>query len=175
VSAHPLQLSPQAKKHFAGARRRDHGWERTLAKQRNLPRVEGHRHGAESVRAVVRAAAKSASSISPCSLLGRNWSRPKEEVRYVDEISGALSQDESPSCSVTHVASKVIGQIYRCPNRRTARTDSAPCRCLHAGQIALFGPASVPIHDHGDVRRENAFRLRTELKWMSAHDALSNS
>ena len=56
MSAHLLPLSPEAKgalpTHVAIIMDGNGRW----AKQRHLPRVEGHRHGVESVRAVVRAA-----------------------------------------------------------------------------------------------------------------------
>src|SRR6266487_1873179 len=56
MSASPSHLSPQARAvlptHVAIIMDGNGRW----AKQRRLPRVEGHRHGVESVRAVVRAA-----------------------------------------------------------------------------------------------------------------------
>ena len=56
MSAHPLHLSTQAKAtlptHVAVIMDGNGRW----AKERGLPRVEGHRNGVESVRAVVRAA-----------------------------------------------------------------------------------------------------------------------
>ena len=55
MSSHPVQLSPQAKAtlpaHVAIIMDGNGRW----AKQRGLPRVEGHRNGVESVRTVVRA------------------------------------------------------------------------------------------------------------------------
>src|SRR3954453_15635188 len=51
------------------------------AKQRSLPRVEGHRNGAESVRAVVRTAGEiGIKYLTLYAFSVENWSRPKEEV-----------------------------------------------------------------------------------------------
>ncbi|PYI87549.1 MAG: isoprenyl transferase, partial [Verrucomicrobia bacterium] len=56
MSSHSPQLSRQARAllptHVAIIMDGNGRW----AKERSLPRVEGHRHGAESVRAVVRSA-----------------------------------------------------------------------------------------------------------------------
>src|ERR1041384_6000645 len=59
------------------------------AKERSLPRIEGHRHGAESVRAVVRAAGEvGIKYLTLYAFSVENWSRPKEEVdtlmKYLD-------------------------------------------------------------------------------------------
>jgi len=55
MSSHPPQLSPQAKANIpTHVAIHDDGNGR-WAKQRGLPRVEGHRNGVESVRATVRA------------------------------------------------------------------------------------------------------------------------
>src|SRR5213083_1285285 len=51
------------------------------AKQRGLPRIEGHRHGAESVRAVVRTAGEiGIKYLTLYAFSVENWSRPQEEV-----------------------------------------------------------------------------------------------
>src|ERR687888_253058 len=59
------------------------------AKQRHLSRIEGHRQGAESVRAVVRAAGEiGLKYLTLYAFSVENWSRPKEEVdtlmKYLD-------------------------------------------------------------------------------------------
>src|SRR6187551_4058538 len=51
------------------------------AKQRHLPRVEGHRQGVESVRAVVRAAGEiGLKYLTLYAFSVENWNRPKDEV-----------------------------------------------------------------------------------------------
>src|SRR5207249_618342 len=89
MSTHSPQLSPQARAglpaHVALIMDGNGRW----AKQRNLPRVEGHRHGAESVRAVVRAAGEvGIKYLTLYAFSVENWSRPKEEVdtlmKYLD-------------------------------------------------------------------------------------------
>ena len=63
------------------------------AKQRRLPRVEGHRHGVESVRAVVRAAGEAGvKHLTLYAFSVENWNRPKDEVDTLDAIPGAVSE-----------------------------------------------------------------------------------
>src|SRR5213594_3852727 len=51
------------------------------AKKRHLPRVEGHRHGAESVKTVVRAAGEAGIKyLTLYAFSTENWNRPKDEV-----------------------------------------------------------------------------------------------
>lgn len=61
---------------------------RRWAKARNLPRVEGHRRGAEAVRATVRAAADlGIGYLTLFAFSSENWRRPLAEV---DDLMGLL-------------------------------------------------------------------------------------
>src|SRR5258708_26431864 len=51
------------------------------AKQRHLPRVEGHRIGAESVRSIIRVAGElGIKYLTLYAFSVENWNRPKDEV-----------------------------------------------------------------------------------------------
>ena len=51
------------------------------AKERRLPRVEGHRRGVESVRAIVRACGEvGVKYLTLYAFSVENWNRPKDEV-----------------------------------------------------------------------------------------------
>src|SRR5579871_3410969 len=51
------------------------------ARQRHLPRVEGHREGAESVRAIIRASGElGIKYLTLYAFSVENWNRPKDEV-----------------------------------------------------------------------------------------------
>src|SRR3954454_3540133 len=57
------------------------------AKRRGLPRIEGHRKGADSVRDVVRAAREMGlKALTLYAFSEQNWSRPMEEVRALMEL-----------------------------------------------------------------------------------------
>jgi undecaprenyl diphosphate synthase len=86
------------------------------AKQRSLPRIEGHRHGAESVRAVVRAAGEiGIKYLTLYAFSVENWSRPKEEVDTLMKYLDRYLRNEVGELQKNNVRLEVIGQIYRLP------------------------------------------------------------
>ncbi len=86
------------------------------AKQRQLPRVEGHRVGAESVRAVVRAAGElGIKYLTLYAFSTENWNRPKEEVDTLMKYLARYLRTELAELQRNNVRLEVIGQIYRLP------------------------------------------------------------
>src|SRR5216117_3382943 len=86
------------------------------AKQRNLPRIEGHRHGAESVRAVVRTAGEiGIKYLTLYAFSVENWSRPKDEVDTLMKYLARYLKKEAAELDKNNVRLEVIGQIYRLP------------------------------------------------------------
>jgi undecaprenyl diphosphate synthase len=86
------------------------------AKQRNLPRIEGHRHGAESVRAVVRAAGEiGIKYLTLYAFSVENWNRPKEEVDTLMKYLDRYLRTEAGELMKNNVRLEAIGQIYRLP------------------------------------------------------------
>ena len=115
MSTH-LQLSAQARSilptHVAIIMDGNGRW----AKQRSLPRIEGHRHGAESVRAVVRAAGEiGIKYLTLYAFSVENWSRPKEEVDTLMKYLDRYLRNEVGELQKNNVRLEVIGQIYRLP------------------------------------------------------------
>ncbi len=86
------------------------------ARQRNLPRIEGHRHGAESVRATVRAAGQlGIKYLTLYAFSVENWSRPQEEVDTLMKYLARYLKSEIAELNRYNVRLDVIGQIYRLP------------------------------------------------------------
>src|SRR3954471_20886523 len=57
------------------------------AKRRGLPRIEGHRKGADSVREVVRASREiGVKALTLYAFSSQNWQRPVDEVRTLMEL-----------------------------------------------------------------------------------------
>ncbi len=115
MSTH-LQLSPLAKAmlptHVAIIMDGNGRW----AKQRSLPRVEGHRNGAESVRTIVRAAGEiGIKYLTVYAFSVENWSRPKEEVDTLMKYLDRYLRSEVGELDRCNVRLEVIGQIYRLP------------------------------------------------------------
>ena len=116
MSAHLLQLSAQAKAtlptHVAIIMDGNGRW----AKQRHLPRVEGHRHGVESVRTVVRAAGEvGVKYLTLYAFSVENWYRPKDEVDTLMKYLARFLKTEIGELNRNNVRLEVIGQIYRLP------------------------------------------------------------
>ena len=116
MSSQPLQLSTQAKAtlptHVAIIMDGNGRW----AKERGLPRVEGHRNGVESVRAVVRAAGEvGIKYLTLYAFSVENWNRPKDEVDTLMKYLARFLKNEIGELTRNNVRLEVIGQIYRLP------------------------------------------------------------
>ena len=128
----PVHLSAEAKSslptHVAIIMDGNGRW----AKQRGLPRIEGHRHGAESVRAVVRTAGEiGIKYLTLYAFSVENWSRPKEEVDTLMKYLARYLKKEAAELHKNNVRLEVIGQIYRLPEpvqQQLARTITALSR-----------------------------------------------
>jgi undecaprenyl diphosphate synthase len=86
------------------------------AKQRGLPRVEGHRNGVESVRAMVRACGElGVKYLTLYAFSVENWNRPKDEVDTLMKYLARFLKNEVGELTRNNVRLEVIGQIYRLP------------------------------------------------------------
>ncbi len=86
------------------------------ARARGLPRVEGHRHGAESARIIVRAAGElGIKYLTLYAFSAENWNRPKEEVDALMKYLVQYLKSETSELNRHNVKLEVIGQIYRLP------------------------------------------------------------
>ncbi len=116
MTAATVHLSPQARAnlptHVAIIMDGNGRW----AKQRHLPRVEGHRVGAESVRAVVRAAGElGIKYLTLYAFSLENWNRPKDEVDTLMKYLARYLKNEIGELQRNNVRLEAIGQIYRLP------------------------------------------------------------
>src|ERR1700746_719299 len=86
------------------------------AKQRHLPRIEGHRAGADSARIIIRTAGElGLKSLTLYAFSVENWNRPKEEVDALMKYLVHYLKSETPELNKNNVRLEVIGQIYRLP------------------------------------------------------------
>jgi undecaprenyl diphosphate synthase len=111
-----IALSPQAKAtvptHVAIIMDGNGRW----AKRRHLPRVEGHRNGVESVRAIVRAAGEAGVKyLTLYAFSVENWNRPKDEVDTLMRYLARFLKNEIGELNKNNVRLDAIGQIYRLP------------------------------------------------------------
>lgn len=109
-------LSPEAKanlpQHVAVIMDGNGRW----ARQRHLPRVEGHRRGAESARTIIRAAGEfGIKYLTLYAFSTENWNRPKDEVDTLMKYLVQYLKRETPELNRSNVRLQVIGQIWRLP------------------------------------------------------------
>jgi len=116
VSSPAPHLSPEARaslpRHVAIIMDGNGRW----AKERGLPRVEGHRQGAESARTIIRAAGElGIKYLTLYAFSLENWNRPKDEVDALMKYLVHYLKTETPELNKNNVKLEVIGHIYRLP------------------------------------------------------------
>ncbi len=86
------------------------------AKERHLPRIEGHRAGAESARIIIRTAGElGIKYLTLYAFSVENWKRPKEEVDALMKYLVHYLKTETPELNKNNVRLQIIGQVYRLP------------------------------------------------------------
>jgi len=88
------------------------------AKQRGLPRLKGHEQGAESVRAVLRAARQAGVNyLTLYAFSTENWVRPKDEVEGLMNLLGIFMDRYEGELLKNKIRLRVMGQIERLPEK----------------------------------------------------------
>lgn len=113
-----MQLSDKAQKalpkHIAIIMDGNGRW----ATSRNLPRVEGHRRGAESVREIVTACGEiGIQYLTLYAFSQENWSRPASEVDALMKYLSHYLRTETRLLMKNNVRLETIGQIERLPQK----------------------------------------------------------
>lgn len=82
------------------------------AKARGLPRTEGHRHGTENLRRILRAAVENGIEILTIYAFStENWSRPRAEVRMLLRFLETVIDRELDELNAEGVQLRHIGQL----------------------------------------------------------------
>jgi len=88
------------------------------ARQRRLPRIEGHRAGAESARVIIRTAGElGIKYLTLYAFSAENWNRPKDEVDALMKYLVHYLKTETPELDQNNVQLQIIGQVDRLPAR----------------------------------------------------------
>ncbi len=86
------------------------------AQRRNLPRIEGHREGAESVRDIVRAARQvGLEALTLYAFSSQNWARPPDEVAALMDLLRDYLVSERDEILENEIRLRAIGDIERLP------------------------------------------------------------
>jgi undecaprenyl diphosphate synthase len=95
------------------------------AKRRNLPRIEGHRRGAESVKNTVRSAREiGIQALTLYAFSSQNWDRPVEEVRLLMELLRDYLVGERAEILDNGIRLTTIGDVSRLPEFVKAPLDA---------------------------------------------------
>ncbi len=96
------------------------------AKQRGLPRTEGHIKGQDSLRETLRAAAEfGVEVLTVYAFSTENWNRPQEEVDALMELLVHAVKVETPELQKEGVRLQAIGDLSRLPKQ--ARLSLQSC------------------------------------------------
>jgi undecaprenyl diphosphate synthase len=126
VSAAKIQLSPEAQaslpQHVAVIMDGNGRW----AKARHLPRLEGHRRGADSAREIIRTAGElGIKYLTLYAFSAENWNRPKDEVAGLMKYLVHYLKTETKDLNKNNVRLEVIGQIWRLPENVREHLDKS--------------------------------------------------
>jgi len=108
------------------------------AARRGLPRVAGHRAGAEAVRRVVRAARDlEIPALTLYAFSEQNWGRPTEEVANLMGLLAAFLRDEVEELAARGVRLVTVGDEARLPDPVGTRLDEARRRTASGRDLLL--------------------------------------
>ncbi|MFM7606468.1 MAG: polyprenyl diphosphate synthase, partial [Prosthecobacter sp.] len=86
------------------------------AKQRGLPRTEGHRAGAQVVRKVTEVAGKlGVDFLTLYAFSSENWKRPKREVNALMKLLVLFLKNELPVMQKQNIRLQAIGRLHALP------------------------------------------------------------
>ena len=108
------------------------------AKKRGLPRVAGHRAGAEAVRRTLRAAVKNGVEVLTLyAFSSENWRRPEEEVSDLKGLLGYYLERELDSLAKEGVRLRLIGDYRAFGPDLTQRLERAMERLKGNSRLTL--------------------------------------
>ena len=130
------------------------------AKQRGLPRTEGHIRGQDALRTTLRAAAKHGIKyLTVYTFSTENWSRPQEEVDALMSILVSAIHAETPQLIAEGVRMRAIGDLSRLPQQAQDSLAESIELTKDGQQITLILALSYSSRD--EIRRASQ-RLAAE-------------
>jgi undecaprenyl diphosphate synthase len=109
------------------------------AKQRGLPVIEGHRAGADAVKARLRDAVEfGVKELTVYSFSTENWTRPREEVEGLMAMFAERIDRETPELDEEGVRMRFIGRREGISQELTGRMEWAEDKTAANERITLF-------------------------------------
>ncbi|MHB0970815.1 MAG: polyprenyl diphosphate synthase [Thermoanaerobaculia bacterium] len=108
------------------------------AAARGLPRIEGHRAGADAVRTAVETAAECGVEwLTLYAFSSDNWKRPQAEVEALLQLFGEFLASEVSRCLENGIRLNVIGRRDRLPKDLVQAVADAERRTARGERMAL--------------------------------------
>ena len=108
------------------------------AETRDLPRVEGHVQGLESVRHIVTKTRKlNIPYLTLYAFSKENWSRPREEVKRLLELLGVFLENELQLMMDEDIRFRVVGNIKDFPKRLQNQLNTAMQKTAENKSLSL--------------------------------------
>ena len=109
------------------------------AQQRGLPVIEGHRAGADTLKARLRDAAElGIEELTVYSFSTENWTRPPQEVEGLMRMFGERIASETPELKEEGVRMRFVGRRERVASALLEQMDWAEAETAHNDRITLF-------------------------------------
>lgn len=107
------------------------------AEERGRPRLEGHREGSDSVRAVTRSARRiGVKALTLYAFSAQNWSRPAEEVAGLMDLLREFLESERAEILENKIRLNAVGELGRLPRSvRAPLDDLMQESAAHGGMV----------------------------------------
>ncbi len=106
------------------------------ARERGLPRIEGHRRGSESVRSCTAACMEAGVSfLTMYAFSKENWQRPPDEVKSLMSLLDRFLAERTAEIMERNIRLRAIGHLDDLPEKTRRRLDTAMEKS--AGNTAL--------------------------------------
>lgn len=108
------------------------------AKQHGLPRIEGHRRGADAVKRCLKAAqANGVTHLTLYAFSVENWNRPQSEVDALMDLLDRFLRDQLPELIKGEIRLRVIGRYRELPEKIQTRLREAEATTRHFSNYTL--------------------------------------
>lgn len=115
-----MGLHPHIPRHIAIIMDGNGRW----AKERGLPRRDGHRAGAESIREVMEACKElEVEYLTLYAFSSENWNRPEDEIQALMGLLDRFLDEQAKELDKQNVRLLAIGQLDRLPPKTRERLD----------------------------------------------------
>jgi len=108
------------------------------AKKRRLPRIEGHRRGAISLREAVKACIElGVKHLTVYAFSTENWKRPKEEVGFLMNLLSSTIDREIDELNKNKIKVRFLGRISMLPEKLRNKIRSAEYKTKGNSSLSL--------------------------------------